>query len=105
MKDLTSVTRVVARIEPYMVGINSEPDDLREYARVLKELGVEYATWDTYSYSANNVNIAQRFEKKGYNFTLVYLCHYFVLLNIASAHAFIKFILRRKQVVWTPRKG
>jgi glycosyltransferase involved in cell wall biosynthesis len=36
---------------------------------------------------------------------VLYLLHYFMLLNLASAHAFLKFILGRKQVVWTPRKG
>jgi glycosyltransferase involved in cell wall biosynthesis len=35
----------------------------------------------------------------------LYLFKYFFLLNLASAHAFFKFLLRRKQVVWTPRKG
>lgn len=31
--------------------------------------------------------------------------YYFVLLNIASAHAFIKFVQGKKQVVWQPRTG
>ena len=44
-------------------------------------------------------------EKMRHRSRLLYLLNYFVLLNVASAHAFIKFILRRKQVVWTPRKG
>jgi len=35
----------------------------------------------------------------------LYLFKYFFLLNLASAHAFFKFLLGRKQVVWTPRKG
>ncbi len=35
----------------------------------------------------------------------LYLVKYFFLLNLASAHAFFKFMLGRKQVVWTPRKG
>ncbi|WP_246163565.1 glycosyltransferase family 2 protein [Oryzomonas sagensis] len=30
---------------------------------------------------------------------------YFFLLNLAAAHAFGKFLLGKKQVVWTPRKG
>ena len=30
---------------------------------------------------------------------------YFVLLNLACAHAFGKFLFRRKQITWTPRKG
>jgi len=44
-------------------------------------------------------------EKKGHRPKLLYLLNYFVLLNLASAHAFFKFLLRQKQVVWTPRKG
>lgn len=31
--------------------------------------------------------------------------NYFFLLNLASGHAFIKFLLGQKQIVWTPRKG
>lgn len=30
---------------------------------------------------------------------------YFVLLNLAAGHAFIKFLTGKKQVLWTPRKG
>ncbi|MBU0993956.1 MAG: glycosyltransferase family 2 protein [Proteobacteria bacterium] len=44
-------------------------------------------------------------EKKGYNSRLLYFLHYFVLLNVASAHAFLKFIMGQKMVTWTPRKG
>lgn len=44
-------------------------------------------------------------EKIKHRSRLLYLLNYFVLLNLASAHAFIKFVLRRKQVIWTPRKG
>jgi len=32
-------------------------------------------------------------------------CHYFLLLNLASAHAFFKFVCGQKMVLWTPRKG
>jgi len=35
----------------------------------------------------------------------LYVIHYFVLLNVAAAHAFLKFISGKKQVMWTPRKG
>jgi cellulose synthase/poly-beta-1,6-N-acetylglucosamine synthase-like glycosyltransferase len=45
------------------------------------------------------------FGKKGLRFKLMYLFHYFFLINLASGHAFIKFLLNRKQVIWTPRKG
>lgn len=44
-------------------------------------------------------------EKCGYRLQPLYLLQYFVLLNLAAAHAFIKFLLGQKQAVWTPRKG
>lgn len=31
--------------------------------------------------------------------------HYFALLQAAAAHAFVRFVLGHKQVLWTPRKG
>ena len=43
-------------------------------------------------------------EKRGYPLKILYLLHYFVLLNLAAAHAFIKFLLRQKQVMWTPER-
>jgi hypothetical protein len=30
---------------------------------------------------------------------------YFLIINLASARAFGKFLLGKKQVIWTPRKG
>ena len=44
-------------------------------------------------------------ERNGHRSKILCLLNYFVLLNLASAHAFIKFLLRQKQVIWTPRKG
>jgi len=44
-------------------------------------------------------------QKMGIDLKVIRLGHYFLLLNIASAHAVCKFILGKKQVVWTPRKG
>jgi glycosyltransferase involved in cell wall biosynthesis len=44
-------------------------------------------------------------EKNNHKVRVLYFLHYFVLLNIASGHAFIKFILGKKQIVWVPRKG
>jgi cellulose synthase/poly-beta-1,6-N-acetylglucosamine synthase-like glycosyltransferase len=44
-------------------------------------------------------------EKTGCRSKILYLSNYFVLLNLASAHAFVKFLLGQKQVIWTPRKG
>lgn len=42
-------------------------------------------------------------SKTGFRFVLMF--HYFVLINVAALHAFLKFLLGQKQVVWTPRKG
>ena len=44
-------------------------------------------------------------EKHGFKSRVLYLTNYFTLLNVASAHAFIKFLLRQKMITWTPRKG
>jgi cellulose synthase/poly-beta-1,6-N-acetylglucosamine synthase-like glycosyltransferase len=44
-------------------------------------------------------------KKSGRRFKPLYYFSYFALLNLASAHAFIKFIFGQKQVMWTPRKG
>lgn len=44
-------------------------------------------------------------EARGLRSRLLTFTRYFVLLNLASAHAFGKFIAGKKQVVWTPRKG
>jgi hypothetical protein len=44
-------------------------------------------------------------EKKDIRSQLLYLLNYFTLLNLAAAHAFIKFLLGQKTVMWTPRKG
>jgi cellulose synthase/poly-beta-1,6-N-acetylglucosamine synthase-like glycosyltransferase len=38
-------------------------------------------------------------------FRVLYFLNYFALLNTASAHAFLKFLMGQKQAVWTPRKG
>jgi cellulose synthase/poly-beta-1,6-N-acetylglucosamine synthase-like glycosyltransferase len=38
-------------------------------------------------------------------FRITSFVRYFVLLNLASFHAFVKFLLKRKQVTWIPRKG
>lgn len=44
-------------------------------------------------------------KKSGHLTKVLYPFNYFVLLNLASAHAFFKFLFRQKQVIWTPRKG
>lgn len=49
--------------------------------------------------------ISALLEKYNYKVKLLHFLHYFVLLNVASGHAFLKFILGKKQVMWAPRKG
>lgn len=44
-------------------------------------------------------------EKAGRHLKILYVPSYFTLLNMASAHAFMKFLAGQKQVVWIPRKG
>jgi cellulose synthase/poly-beta-1,6-N-acetylglucosamine synthase-like glycosyltransferase len=44
-------------------------------------------------------------EKRGRQLKIASLCHYFLLINIAAGHAFLKFIRGKKQVVWNPRTG
>lgn len=36
---------------------------------------------------------------------VLYFLNYFALLNLAAGHAFLKFLIGRKQTIWTPRKG
>ena len=36
---------------------------------------------------------------------LLYIPYYFTLINLAAGHSLLKFLLGKKQVIWTPRKG
>jgi len=38
-------------------------------------------------------------------FSGLYFLNYFLLLNLAAGHAFVKFLMGQKQVIWAPRKG
>ncbi len=49
--------------------------------------------------------LAPFLKKRNYISNIFHFSHYFTLLHISSAHAFIKFLLGKKQVLWTPRKG
>ena len=44
-------------------------------------------------------------ERRWQVWSVLKFARYFVLLNLAAAHAFTKFIRGHKQVLWTPRKG
>jgi len=49
--------------------------------------------------------IAPYLERNGMKSRPLTFARYFFLLNLAAAHAFGKFVLGKKQVMWTPRKG
>jgi len=49
--------------------------------------------------------LAPLLERSGISNSLSSFARYFLLLNVASAHAFCKFLTGKKQVLWTPRKG
>jgi len=44
-------------------------------------------------------------DRVGLKTRLLFIPYYFVLINVAAAHAFGKFLGRKKQVLWTPRTG
>jgi cellulose synthase/poly-beta-1,6-N-acetylglucosamine synthase-like glycosyltransferase len=48
---------------------------------------------------------SQQLERNGYGKKALRFLYYFVLLNAAAAHAFLRFFVGRKQVLWNPRKG
>lgn len=54
-------------------------------------------------YAAAGIGYFQ--EQRGTASRWFYLPYYFVLLNTGAAHAFLKFIAGKKQVLWTPRTG
>ena len=49
--------------------------------------------------------IALFLQKQGKDVGILYLPYFFSLINVASSHAFAKFILRKKQTIWAPRTG
>jgi len=44
-------------------------------------------------------------EKAGHGSGVLYIPGYFSILNVSAAHAFARFLLGRRQVLWAPRKG
>jgi cellulose synthase/poly-beta-1,6-N-acetylglucosamine synthase-like glycosyltransferase len=44
-------------------------------------------------------------QKFTYKVKLLYIPYYFTLINIAAGHSLLKFLLGKKQIIWTPRKG
>ncbi|MCD4720917.1 MAG: hypothetical protein K8S13_13815 [Desulfobacula sp.] len=49
--------------------------------------------------------VSPLFERKGMKLKIAYLFYYFALINFAAGHAFLKFLMGKKQVLWNPRKG
>jgi cellulose synthase/poly-beta-1,6-N-acetylglucosamine synthase-like glycosyltransferase len=49
--------------------------------------------------------VGYRLDQKGRPNSYLTLPYYFALINLASGHAFLKFLSGRKQVVWIPRAG
>lgn len=60
--------RVVARIEPYLVFITDEKEQVEDYMDQCWNAGIRHITFDTYSYSANNPGIRASFIREGYDF-------------------------------------
>jgi len=60
--------RVVARIEPWMMFLNDSRDSVEEYIGRILEAGIQYMTFDSYSYSAYSKGIAENFYQRGWDF-------------------------------------
>ena len=65
--------RVVARIEPWMIFINDNKEQVDEYISQLKWAGIRHMTFDSYSYSAYSKGIAQNFHNIGLDFERMFL--------------------------------
>lgn len=52
-----------------------------------------------------SVFVFHALQQKGIQIKALYFPYYFILLNLASANAAVKFLLGQKMVTWTPRKG
>jgi len=65
--------RTVARIEPYMVFLNDDPEEVAQYIEDVWDTGVRHMTFDTYSYSANNPGIRRAFNRLGYDYSRSFL--------------------------------
>lgn len=65
--------RVVARIEPFLVFLCDQPEDVQRYQLDLKTAGVRHITFDTYSYTGKNPGIRQAFRNAGYDWDRLFL--------------------------------
>jgi len=65
--------RVICRIEPYMIFLNDSKKMVDDYIGRIKEIGIKHITWDTYSYSANSIGIANNFRQLGIDWDRMFL--------------------------------
>lgn len=65
--------QVVARIEPYLVFINDQPDDVAKYIEDVWNAGVRHITFDTYSYTAKNQGIIKSFQNSNLDWQRTFL--------------------------------
>lgn len=65
--------RVVARIEPFMLFLNDDKDEVEEYMDAIWAAGIRHMTFDTYSYSAWNLGIRSSFYKQGWDFDRMFM--------------------------------
>ena len=49
--------------------------------------------------------ITTQISQIGESNKILKILKYFIIINVASAHAFFKFVHRKKQILWIPRKG
>ncbi len=73
MKLLTKAgVRVVARIEPFILFVCDEKEDVERYIKEVWNAGVRHITFDTYHYTANSPGIAQSFKNLGYDWDRIF---------------------------------
>jgi DNA repair photolyase len=70
---VNSGVRVVARIEPFMILINDEPEDVKKWVDEVWGAGIRHITFDTYSYSASAPGVKRQMEIAGFDFERLFL--------------------------------
>lgn len=73
---------------------------------VLFSNGLEYKVlFMLQSIAYGSAALSPLLERVGIQSKIAYLCYYFTLINVAAGHAFVKFLMGKKQILWNPRKG
>jgi DNA repair photolyase len=95
--------RVVARIEPMMIFINDQFNDMYEWIGAIIDAGVRHITLDTYSWSATAPGVQRQMEMEGIDFERMFL-----LMSDAQWLGSLileKFIEELKFLAWTYSEG